>query len=106
MRSLGYACEAFSSAASFLASRRFEQTACLIADIHMPAITGIELYARLIELGHRIPTILVTAHPDEDARARALGQGIVCYLAKPFDDNELAGCVHKAIEGGRPAASS
>jgi FixJ family two-component response regulator len=61
MRSLGYACEAFPSAASFLASRRFEQTACLIADIHMPAMTGLELYAGLIELGYKIPTILAVA---------------------------------------------
>jgi FixJ family two-component response regulator len=72
----------------------------------MPTMTGLELYARLIESGHRIPTILITAHPDEDARAQALAQGIFYYLAKPFDDNELAGCVQKAIEGGRPAGSS
>ena len=103
MRSLGYTCEAFPSAASFLASRRFEQTTCLIADIHMPAMTGLELYAGLIELGYKIPTILVTAHPDEGARARALKQGIVCYLPKPFDDSELAGCIQKAI---RPSPES
>jgi FixJ family two-component response regulator len=106
MRSLGYTCEAFPSAANFLASRRFDETACLIADIHMPAMTGLELYARLIELGHKIPTILVTAYPDEAARARALKQGIVCYLRKPFDDNDLSDCVQKAVRRGKPPESS
>lgn len=110
LRSLGYTCDAFPSAVNFLASYRIEQTACLIADIHMPAMTGLELYERLIELGHRIPTILITGHltghPDEASRAQALGRGILYYLAKPFDDSELAGCVQKAIEGDRPAGSS
>ena len=99
MRSLGYTVEAFPSAADFLASRRLDETACLIADIHM---TGVELYACLIEAGHKIPTILVTAYPDEATRARALKDGIVCYLLKPFDDNDLMDCVRKAVEGGKP----
>src|SRR5580658_4787960 len=72
MRSQGYRVEAFSSAADFLASPRLVETACLIADVHMPAMTGIELYRRLIETGHAIPTILVTAYPDDAARSRAL----------------------------------
>ena len=106
MRSLGYAVEAFPSAADFLASRRLEETSCLIADIHMPAVTGLELYERLVKEGHMIPTILVTAYPDETTRTRALKDGIVCYLAKPFDDNDLMGCVQKAVEGGRPPAEN
>ena len=101
LRSLGYAVEAFSSAANFLASRTLDKTACLITDIHMPAMTGRELHARLIELGHKIPTILVTAYPDEAARSRALRDGVVYYLRKPFDDNDLADCIRKAIEGGK-----
>lgn len=68
MRSLGYSVEAFPTAADFLASPRLAETACLIADVHMPAMTGLELHRRLIEAGHAIPTILVTAHPDEDVR--------------------------------------
>src|ERR1700755_2571088 len=71
MRSLGYTVEAFPSVADFLAFRRLDETACLIADIHMPGMTGIELYGRLIEAGRDIPTILVTAYPDEATRARA-----------------------------------
>jgi FixJ family two-component response regulator len=104
MRSLGYTTEAFASAADFLASRSLDETACLIADIQMPGMTGIELYARLIEAGHQIPAILVTAYPDEAIRARALKDGIACYLLKPFDDNDLMDCVRKAVEGGKPPA--
>src|SRR5580704_445483 len=66
MRSLGYSVEAFPSAADFLASPRVSETACLIADVHMPAMTGIELHRRLIDRGHAIPTILVTAYPNDN----------------------------------------
>jgi FixJ family two-component response regulator len=104
MRSLGYTVEAFPSAAVFLASRRLDNTTCLIADIQMPGMTGVELNARLIEAGHKIPTILVTAYPDEVTRARALKDGVVCYLRKPFDDNDFMDCIRKAVEGGKPPA--
>jgi FixJ family two-component response regulator len=104
MQSLGFTVEAFPSAAVFLASRRLDNTTCLIADIQMPGMTGVELNARLIEAGHKIPTILVTAYPDEVTRARALKDGVVCYLRKPFDDNDLMDCIRKAVEGGRPPA--
>jgi FixJ family two-component response regulator len=106
MRSLGYPVEAFPSAADFLASRRLDETACLIADIQMPGMTGIELHARLIGAGRKIPTILVTAYPDEARRARALKDGIVCYFLKPFDDNDLVDCVRKAVEGSKPPAEN
>ena len=106
MRSLGYPVEAFPSAADFLAFRRLDETACLIADIQMPGMTGVELHARLIEAGHKIPTILVTAYPDEARRTRALKDGIAGYLLKPFDDNDLADCVQKAVEGGKPPAEN
>lgn len=97
MESLGHSVEAFSSAADFLASPRLAETACLIADVHMPAMTGIELYRRLIETGRAIPTILVTAYPDDDARARALKEGITCYLRKPVDDELLKQCLRAAL---------
>ena len=71
MRSLGCTVEAFQSAADFLASPRLDETACLIADVHMPVMTGIELYRHLIEAGRAIPTILVTAYPNDADRARA-----------------------------------
>jgi FixJ family two-component response regulator len=65
-------------------------------------MTGVELYMRLIEAGYRIPTVLVTAYPDETTRERATKDGIVCYLSKPFDDNVLLDCVRKAVKTGRP----
>jgi FixJ family two-component response regulator len=102
MRSLGYAVDIFSSAAGFLASPRLADTACLIADIHMPAMTGLELYRRLIDTGHAIPTILVTAFPNDVDQVRALNDGVVCYLRKPLDDEHLTQCVHEAL---RSAAS-
>jgi FixJ family two-component response regulator len=89
IRSLGHSVEAFRSAADFLASSRLIETACLIADVHMPAMTGLELYEHLTEAGYAIPTILVTAYPDEDLRARALREGVVCYLRKPVDEKLL-----------------
>ena len=102
MRSLGYNVEAFSSAADFLASPRLVETACLIADVHMPAMTGVELYRHLIEAGYAIPTILVTAYPDDVDRARALNDGVVCYLRKPVDEKHLIRCLRAALESGEP----
>jgi FixJ family two-component response regulator len=101
MRSLGYTVDAFSSAADFLASPRLSQTACLIADVHMPEMTGIELYRRLIDAGHAIPTILVTAYPNEDDRARAMKDGVVCYLRKPVDEQDLLRCIRAAFGSGQ-----
>ena len=97
MRSLGYVVEAFPSAADFLASPRVAETACLIADVHMPAMTGIELYRHLVAAGHTIPTILVTAYPNDVDQARALNDGIVCYLRKPVDEQRLTGCLRAAL---------
>ena len=102
MRSLGYTVEAFSSAADFLASPRLSETACLIADVHMPAMTGVELYGRLIDAGHAIPTILVTAYPNDVDRARALHDGVVCYLRKPVDEQHLIRCLHAALTPDEP----
>ena len=97
MRSLGYSVEAFPSAADFLASPRLVETACLIADVHMPAMTGVELHKHLIEMGYAIPTILVTAYPNDVDRARALNDGVVCYLRKPFDEKHLMRCLRAAF---------
>jgi FixJ family two-component response regulator len=102
MRSLGYDVEAFPSAAHLLASPRLTETACLITDVHMPAMTGIELYRHLIDIGYAIPTILVTAYPDDVDRARALNDGVVCYLRKPVDENQLIWCLRAALRCGQP----
>jgi FixJ family two-component response regulator len=100
MRSLGYNVEAFSSAADFLASPRLIETTCLIADVHMPAMTGIELHRHLIDAGRAIPTILVTAYPNDVDRIRALNDGVVCYLHKPVDEQHLKRCLRAALTSG------
>jgi FixJ family two-component response regulator len=102
MRSQGYNVETFASANDFLASPCVAKTACLIADVHMPAMTGIELYRRLCEAGTAIPTILVTAYPNDADRADALKDGVVCYLPKPVDDKHLARCLREALHSGKP----
>lgn len=104
MRSLGYTVEAFSSAADFLASPRLPETACLIADIHMPAMTGLELYRHLADAGRAIPTILVTAYPNDADRARALNDGVVCYLRKLVDEDDLKTYVSAVLTAGGTTA--
>jgi FixJ family two-component response regulator len=102
MTSMDHNVEAFSSAGDFLASPRLIETRCLIADVHMPAMTGIELYRHLIESGYAIPTILVTAHPDDEVRASVLREGVVCYLRKPIDDKQLIRCLGAALNSDEP----
>src|SRR4051812_21541613 len=92
MRSLGYAVEVFPSAEDFLASPRLVETACLIADVHMPAMTGAGLHRHLTDSGFAIPTILVTAYHSDDVRVRALNEGVVCYLRKPINEKHLMQC--------------
>ena len=98
MRSMGYAVEIFSSAADFLACARLVETGCLIADVQMPGMTGLELYRRLIDTSHAIPTILVTAFPNDVDQASALDDGAVCYLRKPVDEEHLTLCVREALK--------
>ena len=97
MRSMGYAAETFPSAAEFLGSPHLAETDCLIADVHMPVMTGIELYRHLVDAEHEIPTILVTAYPNDADRARAMNEGVVCYLRKPVDEQDLKRCLLAAL---------
>ncbi|WP_247831857.1 response regulator [Bradyrhizobium sp. 200] len=99
---MGYSVEAFPSAADFLASRVLPETTCLIADVHMPGMTGVELHRHLVDAGYAIPTILITAYPDEVVRDQALADGIVCYLGKPVDDDYLERCLRSALQRGKP----
>jgi FixJ family two-component response regulator len=96
---LGYAVEVFPSAANFLESPLLGETTCLVTDVQMPGMTGLELHRRLVDTGHAIPTILLTAYPDELARKRALKDGVVCYLRKPVDDDQLEHCLRSALAG-------
>jgi FixJ family two-component response regulator len=101
LRSLGYTVEAFASAAEFLAFPRRGDAACLIADVNLPAMSGIDLYRRLVDSGNGIPTILMTAYPSDVERMQSLNDGAVCYLRKPFDEQELERCLRLAIAPGR-----
>jgi FixJ family two-component response regulator len=103
VRVLGYAVEVFPSALDFLASPFVTETDCLLADVQMPGMTGIELHKHLIEAGRRIPTILVTAYPNEAVRTRALRDGVLCYLPKPVDDEHLERCLRSAVQSGKSA---
>lgn len=94
LRSLGYIAKAFPSAEEFLSSNRLRITTCLIADARMPGMGGLELYARLAVLGTPIPTILVTAYPNDQMRERALNAGVAGYLIKPFSEQELLDCIN------------
>jgi FixJ family two-component response regulator len=104
--SLGFKVHAFPSAIEFLASADIRATSCMIADVHMPHMSGIELFRRLTELGHPIPTILITAYPNDSVRDRALADGVIGYLTKPFDDNALIGCVESALRSPKPGADA
>jgi FixJ family two-component response regulator len=106
MRSLGYTVQTFPSAADFLASPRLGETVCLIADVNMPGMNGDELHRRLIASGYAIPTILMTAYPDDLVQARARKDGILCYLHKPLDENHLIECIRSALDGSRPVGNS
>ena len=97
MRSVGFSVETFRSAADFLASPRLVETGCLIADVHMPGMNGDDLYRSVVNSGRTIPTILVTAYPDDDVRDRALKDGVVCYLNKPIDKDQLVGCIRSSL---------
>ncbi len=98
VRSLGFTAAEFQSAADFLKSSLCLRTACLIADVRMPGMTGLELYRHLITVGTPIPTVLVTAYPDEAGRMRALKVGVRCYLAKPLEPDALLVCIRSALD--------
>ena len=97
LNALDYSAAVFPSAADFLASPIFAATACLVADVHMPAMTGVELYEHLIEAGRAVPTILVTAYPNDRVRERMLALGVECYLPKPLVEAELIDCLRSAV---------
>jgi FixJ family two-component response regulator len=95
--SMGFPVKAFACADDFLKSGDLYSTSCLIADMRMPGMTGLELYNRLVKSGNAIPTILITGFPDDRDRARARQSGVRCYLVKPFEDNELLKCIRAAV---------
>ena len=97
VKSLGYTSAVFASAAEFLASPRIAATDCLVADIHMPEMSGVELFRHLVESGQGIPTILVTAYPDDRVQEQMLSEGVRCYLRKPLEEAVLIDCLHSSV---------
>jgi FixJ family two-component response regulator len=98
VRSLGYTALAFGCAEDLLKSRRRRSVSCVVADVQMPGMTGLELHNRLVASGKPIPTILITAFPDERARELALQAGVICYLTKPFGEADLLACIRSTLE--------
>jgi two-component system response regulator FixJ len=95
---VGFRAEVFSSARDFLNSGRLHDAACLIVDVRMPGISGLELQRRLNAAHSRIPIIFITAHDDETVRSRGLQAGAVDFLKKPFSEDELLSAIKSALE--------
>jgi FixJ family two-component response regulator len=99
LRSAGFSVESFGSAEAFLDSGRHHETGCLITDIRMPGMSGLELQSRLNSDGCLIPTVFITAHGDEKMRLQAIRGGAVEFLSKPFDSEALIEAVRAALKG-------
>ena len=98
IRSYGFAVETFVSADDFLASGRLSETACLVLDVQMPGLNGLELQSRLVAEGHQVSIIFITAFDDENARAQALKAGALSYLVKPFEEADLLNSINLALQ--------
>jgi FixJ family two-component response regulator len=97
VRSLGYTVHVFASAEAFLQSQRLNETACVVTDIRMPVMSGLELQVHLRAQGSRVPFIFITALPDDSVRVRAFEGGASGFLTKPFDESALIGCLDAAL---------
>lgn len=98
IESFGYSPVTFESADAFLKSDELSDASCLILDVQMPGMNGLELHGKLMATGHQIPTIFVTAFPDRRVRDRALRAGGICFLSKPFARDDLLGCIQSALK--------
>jgi FixJ family two-component response regulator len=98
IQSLGYETRLFASAEQFVESGSIEDTSCLITDLWMPGLSGLQLQSRLRDEGHRIPLIVMTAYPTESHRAQAIARGATCFLSKPLDEDSLVACLTHALQ--------
>jgi FixJ family two-component response regulator len=98
IRSIGFRTEGFPSAEAFLSSNQARNTACLILDVRMPGMNGLDLQRQIVAADWRIPIIFITSHADDDARARALEGGAVAFLYKPFREEELLDAIDAALK--------
>jgi len=97
VRSLGFSAQAFASAEEFLQSPQLEETLCVISDVQMPGMSGIDLQKRLAVEKRDLPIIFITAFPNDTTERNALQAGAVCFLHKPFDSETLINCIRKAL---------
>jgi FixJ family two-component response regulator len=97
LRSLGYRAATFASVEEFLQSDSMANTACLITDVQMPGLSGVDLQCWLTDQGLKIPTIVITAFPEEGAQERAMKAGAIGYLCKPFSEDSLLKCLDSAV---------
>jgi FixJ family two-component response regulator len=105
VRSLGYKAMTFGSAEEFLESPYVAATSCLITDVQMPGLNGVELQDRLIADGHSMPVIFVTGFPDEELQGQVLKSGAIGYLRKPCDDDRLVAYIDAALASGKSSTS-
>jgi FixJ family two-component response regulator len=98
LSSFGYTVHTFASAEEFLRSAHFNDISCVIADVRMPGMSGVELQAFLLARGHRVPFVFITAFSEEAVRAQALSAGAICFLTKPFDRQTLIKCLDTALQ--------
>jgi FixJ family two-component response regulator len=98
IRSFGFQAEAFESAQKFLSSGCLNDSCCLIVDVQMPEMNGLELQSELAAAGSRIPIIFITGYEDKKSRQRAMQAGAVAFLAKPFSDEQLLQTIHAALD--------
>jgi FixJ family two-component response regulator len=98
IRSVGFHAQGFSSAEAFLSSNQAHDTACLILDMRLPGMNGLELQRQIVAANWRIPIIFITSHADGDAEARALEAGAVDYLYKPFREEQLLNAIDAAMK--------
>ena len=98
VNSIGFSACVFDSAEEFLRSSRIEDTSCLVTDVQMPGMNGLELQSRLVSQGRRIPIIFITAFPQQSGRERALAAGALAYLEKPFAGETMTSWLRKAME--------
>ena len=97
MKSVGYIAKVFSSAGEFLKSEYLNDTGCLILDLQMPGMSGLELQSRLAASRSRVPIIFISAHSDAEARARALEAGAIGFLQKPFSEDALLDAIKSSL---------
>ena len=101
VRSLGYGVATFASAEDFLQSNQINDTECVISDVQMPGLSGVELQSQLIADGNRTPIIFITASPEERTRAGALKAGAIGVLSKPFNEDRLIEFIHTALAASK-----